>query len=135
MSAWTIYWILKLDTIQAYFMVIGVFGSLMGVGLIVFAIVNFCIYNSWKDKDTDSYEHRESADAQFRYVTANKFLPIVFLAFFIFTAGMLIPTTSQMAAIIVAPKIINNEQVQKIPEKLLELGNKQVDKWIKDLEK
>ncbi len=41
--------------------------------------------------------------------------------------GSFIPSTKQMAAIMVLPKIINNEKVQGIPDKILDLGIEWLD--------
>lgn len=40
------------------------------------------------------------------------------------------PTTNEMAIIIVAPKIINNEKVQEIPERMLDIGMEWFDEFI-----
>ncbi len=42
--------------------------------------------------------------------------------------AIFVPSTKQMAAIIVVPKIVNSEQVQEMPENLIELANE----WVKD---
>lgn len=41
----------------------------------------------------------------------------------------LIPSTKQMAAIIIIPKIVNNQKVQEIPDKLLSLA----EAWMEEL--
>jgi len=112
MNAWTIYWILKLDDIQLLFAILGS----CGVAIVVFLLMPILMESNWERWRKD-------------WMTA-----IIIFSFIILLA-VLMPSTKQLATIIVAPKIINNEQIQQMPEKLLELGNKQVDKWIKDLEK
>jgi len=44
--------------------------------------------------------------------------------------GILIPTSKEMATIIVAPKIINNKSVQKLPQKVIDLAGA----WLDELE-
>jgi hypothetical protein len=39
----------------------------------------------------------------------------------------LIPSTKEAAAIIIIPKIVNNEKVQQIPSKLMDLANEWLD--------
>ena len=55
----------------------------------------------------------------------------VTLASIVFVISMAIsvflPTTKQMAVIIVAPKIVNNEAIQTIPGKLVDLSNAWLD--------
>jgi hypothetical protein len=53
----------------------------------------------------------------------------VFLFLVLAGSGVFIPTTKQMAVIMVAPKVINNEQVQKLPNQVLELANE----WLEEL--
>lgn len=45
---------------------------------------------------------------------------------------VIIPTTKEAAAIYLIPKLINNEQVQKIPENAAKLLNAKLDEWIED---
>ena len=42
------------------------------------------------------------------------------------------PTTKQGAVIWLLPKVVNNEQVQAVPEKALRLLNNQLDEWLED---
>ena len=44
--------------------------------------------------------------------------------------AIIVPTTKQAAVIYCLPKIVNNEQVQEIPDKLLELSNTWLDETI-----
>lgn len=53
-------------------------------------------------------------------------IPFVIAIFLI----IMIPDTKQAAVIYCLPKIVNNEQVQKIPEKLLDLSNTWLDEKI-----
>lgn len=48
---------------------------------------------------------------------------------FLLVFSVLIPNTKQMAIILVAPKVINNEQVQKLPNQVLILANE----WLEEL--
>jgi len=43
-----------------------------------------------------------------------------------------IPSTKELVAIYAIPKVVNNEQVQAIPEKLLELANLKLDDLIQE---
>lgn len=61
-----------------------------------------------------------------------KFLFFTFLTLLAFSltafVRQFIPTTSEMAAILVLPRIINNEKVQELPGNVLDLANE----WIKE---
>lgn len=53
-------------------------------------------------------------------------LPILLLTTIL---AILVPTTKQLAAIYLIPKVVNNEQVQKIPENVLNLLNSKLNEW------
>lgn len=56
----------------------------------------------------------------------------IFLFFFVMFfnfAQMLVPTKSEMAAIILLPKLANNENINKIPSNIADLANE----WINEL--
>ena len=59
------------------------------------------------------------------------------LPFFIFflLGAILIPTTKEYAAIYLIPKVVNNEEVQKIPDAALKLFNLKLQQWIGDMTK
>jgi hypothetical protein len=54
-----------------------------------------------------------------------------FIAFSVFMLSLIIncllPSTQDMAAILVVPKIVNNQKVQEIPSKLLDLASDWMD--------
>lgn len=62
--------------------------------------------------------------------TCGAIIKKVSLVFLFFNLGWLIPTTKEMVAILVVPKIANNEKIQQLPDNLLNL----VNDWIKELE-
>ncbi len=118
MTSWMMYWLMMLDNIR------GATAALTAVSAIVtfFGVCFFAvarISNSEKDKE-DNRKILEWLKWPLR---------TAWLFTITFTLGCIfIPTTKQMAAIIVVPKIINNKQVQEIPEKLMGL----CDAWIKE---
>jgi hypothetical protein len=42
------------------------------------------------------------------------------------------PSSKQAALIYLFPKIVNNEKINHIPDKILDLVNKQLDEWTKE---
>jgi cytochrome bd-type quinol oxidase subunit 2 len=46
-----------------------------------------------------------------------------------------IPSTKEYAAIYLIPKVVNNEQVQQVPENALKLLNAKLQEWLKDINK
>jgi hypothetical protein len=43
-----------------------------------------------------------------------------------------VPNTKEAAVIWLLPKIVNNEQVQEVPNKALKLLNKRMDEWLEE---
>lgn len=56
-------------------------------------------------------------------------IPIFMLGGLIALSNILIPTTKEMCAIKAVPMIVNNNQVQELPNKVVELANE----WIEEL--
>jgi len=105
------YWITRLDEIVS-------FGtSLIFVSTFVFAIGLLCIVGR-----TDSIEDPAVKPMFNRLVKWT--LPFVLLGAFVCT---FIPTTKQMAAILIIPRIANSEKVQQAGNKLYDLAVEWMD--------
>lgn len=85
-TPWTIYWITRLDVI------IGISVLLLTAVLITFVIWTF--------------------EAGQRIVPAMKFLLIPFIPLMLIVTCL--PSTKEMAAIIIIPKIVNSEKVERV---------------------
>ena len=113
MTGTEIYWLTRLDGIVNLSMGLAVFGIIFAVvgtiGLVIWAVCE----NGKDDKGWWTL---------LRIIGTVWFLTIIFALTALFT-----PTTKEMAAIIVVPKIINNEQVKELPDNVLDLANE----WIK----
>lgn len=55
------------------------------------------------------------------------FLPSALLSFILLFGAMLIPSTKELCAIKAIPMIVNNEQVQELPNKVVDLANEWID--------
>ncbi len=115
MTSWMMYWLLMLDEVNAVFVVAG---SLLG-GWVLFM---FCVW-LWSLTPPVSEDDKKRAELGKR--CGLRYFPLFLFAL---SLAVFTPNTKQMAAIIVVPKIINNKQVQEIPEKLMGL----CDAWIED---
>lgn len=106
-SPWLIYWLMKLDSICTFTQVTAVLGSMILFALTVLRTVS---------KANAKYYYNDEA---FYNVTTPLFkfssiiIPILVLLS-IFT-----PNTKTLAAMIIVPPIVNNEQVQQIPDDIL----------------
>lgn len=98
MSGWQIYWLLKLDAIQTFFMLLGAFTALIGaIGAI----------GCYLDMDWNTHTYH------LRHLT-KKFTRGTFLGLFLFTIGVFIPNSRTMAAIQILPKILQGETIETV---------------------
>ena len=107
MSPWLVYWLMQLDSICNFIDAVAGIGFVTLIGLI---IVRALSANS-SEYDTD---------AKAVYATTTKlckFTSIVVPVFILL--NVFIPNTKTVAAMILVPPIVNNEQVQQIPEDIL----------------
>lgn len=109
------YWLTRMTSIQT-----GVFA--IGLLVIVLSLIATAIGTcAWCDSYGDNKKRGRKA---VMLATPGWVLGIVFLFGSIF-----IPSTKEMCAIKAIPMIANNEQVQKLPNKVIELAND----WINEL--
>lgn len=100
------YCLIKLDDITTYFIL------LSAIGLVVCICIGIVVGTTQELR-----KHAKSV------------IVLIVVLFTLLTVGVFLPTTKQAAAIIVLPKIINNQQVQEIPNKILDLGLE----WLEEL--
>ena len=116
MSGWTIYWITRLDAIStALVVVVAITGSIGAIA----AVVSFFI--GADEHDDVLYFFRK-----WPIKLAALAWPVLLLL------CCLIPSTKEAAAIYLIPKIANNEQVQQVPDKAMQLLQGKLDEWISE---
>ena len=106
-SPWLIYWLMQLDSICNFVQVIAVLGSILLAILIIFRII-FKAYAEWDE------------EAKTFYIVTTplcKFSSIIIPIFVLI--NLFIPDTKTVAAMVLVPPIVNNEQVQQIPDDIL----------------
>ena len=116
MSSWFIYFITRLDYIQVMEtipLVISVFGFAAGLAV-------WGVYLEDNNKEMINFGKRLALKIA---------LPIILVTSILLAAT---PSTKEMAAIYLIPKIVNNEQVQQLPNNALEFLNSELRGWIKD---
>ena len=113
MSHLMMYWITRLDGLSILAVT-----ALVFVGFII--IVGFMMFTMG---DLDLTEHK----------TGVKILSVVAgVSLFIL---LFVPSSKEVAAIWLIPKIVNNEHIQKIPDNAAILLNKKLEEWLKVDEK
>ena len=125
MTEWQIYWILKLDNFHS---TLDVF-----VGISIFLIIGTIISSIARVANQEEIKEDENKD----WMDINKIALriILFVSIPMILIKMFLPTTAQAAIIFLAPKIMNNEQVQQLPVNLLELTNDWIKKKIEEVKK
>lgn len=109
MSAWELYFLLKLDDVRFLLRLFGILGVFFGIGL-----------GLW-----GAFRRDEKMDLKPVNMAWKIFIPAWLLAI---SMATLLPSTKQMAAIMVVPAIVNNEQIQKLPNEVMELLGMGIDK-------
>jgi len=114
-TGFDIYLLTRADYIQLVFLT---FGTISAIGSIILAII-VGINKSFGD------------DISFEKKILKWCVPITL---FLLLVGILTPSSKEIAAIYLVPKIVNNEQVQQVPENAMKVLNLKLQEWIKDLE-
>ena len=118
MSPWTIYFILMLDSLLK---------GLVFIGLVMLVLVIFSVIDATLETPNWEPVTQETKDKLKR-----RLIRIFSVIGIVICLGIMIPNTKQAATIYVLPKIINNEQAQQVPKKLLDLFDSKVDEWTKE---
>lgn len=109
MSAWTIYWVLILDDVQR--------GLL---GLIALIMVSIGVWFIVCCADAEDAKEADVARAFAKWSRWS--FRGVWLTFILLLAIVFLPSTKQMATILVLPAIVNDERVQHEASELYELA-------------
>ena len=113
-----VYWITRLDSIRDIAVPVTVFGML---GIVVFVIAMVMKKMAIIDKDTEVADRATVICRLLWPVLISTTISLLILGF--------LPTTKEMCAIKIIPRIINNEKVQELPNKVVELANE----WMEEL--
>ena len=119
MSAWTIYFLVMLDSICMLWTVFTI------VSLLAFVINLIVMVNCFEN---NNYVEKWCT----KFTTKNWYRFLIAFLFFI-TCATLTPTTKQMCAIYVIPKIANNERLRDIGDKSMTLVEKKFEEWVNDI--
>ncbi|KKN70278.1 hypothetical protein LCGC14_0433040 [marine sediment metagenome] len=105
MSHWLVYWVLMLDNIRI------VLGVLMNISIFIILMAGICSLIG-------------NVEATSKLIKFSKTLLKIFApAFFLLLILLgLTPSTKQMAAIYLIPKIASNKDIQQLPPKLSKLA-------------
>lgn len=111
-----IYWITRLDSIGCFFAIIGTIITIVSAICLIVALVN----------KAESYTDDDDKTVKKWFLIGIK---TAFISSLFWGVAVFVPSTKEMAAILILPKIVNNEKVQKIPDQMLTLANE----WMQEL--
>ena len=111
----TMYWITRLDYIHDFLLIFG------GVGFVISLIVTTILVLIGEDSCI------KYAEAKTYYKRAKQFVLLSIFFLLLIVGGLFTPTTKECAAIKLVPIIVNDESVQQLPEKVVELANDWID--------
>lgn len=117
MSGWFVYFITRLAYLQTMLILLLTISSIASIVAGVVWSINL------DDGDT------ETANIVKR-LALKIILPIMLVASILLSAT---PSTKEMAAIYMIPKIVNNEQIHQLPNNALEFLNSELRQWVKDI--
>jgi len=118
-NSWSLYLITRLDNINELLCI------LCFVLFITIFILGFYTFHRWMECELDE-DNNPNIIKSFK---------IVLICFFIILGiQAMVPSTKEMAFIILTPKVLNNEQVQKLPDNALKFLNKKLESYINDLD-
>ena len=120
MTAWQIYLILKLDAIRDA-------ASIIAAIAFMLSTVFYLAYAMAISEDDILEVSRKAKKVMLSMGWKSLIIALAFGAF-----NILLPSTKQMVAMIVLPKIAQDKQVQRMPNKLLDVLDVKLDKLLQN---
>jgi len=117
-----IYLLFMLDRVRAV---------LMASSALVGIVTALCFIVGLAEQYASEEVCQLSTETAKKLVRYGKRLIPLFLFFLILSVS--IPTTKQATVIWLAPKVVRNEHIQNVPDKSLELLDKKLESWLKDM--
>lgn len=110
-TAWDIYWITRLDSLNG--LMVGIICvSLLGIFMCL--VIGDCAHDKL-------------------FYFKKNLLSLFLITFLCSVVGTFCPSTKEAVAIYMIPKIVNNEQVQKLPDNAMKFLNGKFEEWINDM--
>jgi len=112
-TSWDIYWITRLDSI------VFVCAAIAIIGVAVACFVWMMGMDDW--------------DGEAGKIVKKIYKIIIVSVSTALTIGSFVPSTKDAVAIYMIPKIVNNEQIQKLPDNAIKFLNQKMEQWINDM--
>jgi hypothetical protein len=117
-----VYWLTRFDAINTAMTVMCVAFGITAIVLLIIGLINR--YDGYSAEDIKLGARVLKIATGFGVATLATMLLFVF-----------IPTTKEAAVIYILPKVVNNEQVQKIPAEGLKILEAKFDEWLDGMTK
>ena len=114
-TSWEMYWLTRLDSINGWMVVIAII-SVLVMGFL------------WIPYYTEGLNGTKGGK---RIIRVYKITAAVFVVSSMICTFL--PSTKEMVAIYLVPRMSNNDQVQKLPENVLKFMNKKLETWIGEM--
>lgn len=112
MSYKFVYLLTRLDILNQYIEAISIISL---IGVIIMGIVTLLYFISEKENIYPKIKG---------YI-----IGFIIMLFIVSSIQIIVPTTKEAAVIYLLPKMVNNEEVQKIPQNIFKLLNTKMEEW------
>lgn len=132
MSHWLLYLITRIDSLKATLYALSAISWIALVLFIIASIGIFLVYCSGNTKDKDGIITfmREVRT----YISVKKLAICLVCSTILFhTSYLALPSLKQVAVIYTVPKLLNNEEVAKLPDNIARLFNAKAEAWIEEV--
>ena len=126
LSNWDVYWFTRIEEIKGLLLFEGdAVAAITVMGLLLYGGISALLSSDGSNIDT----------ATFKLYVKKAIKPLCLwlsVATLSTILSTFIPTQKEMAAIIMLPAIVNNEELQKVPDNLLKLLNVRLAEWLEE---
>jgi hypothetical protein len=125
MSTVQFYWIMKLDSIRSLINGVALFGWVMGSILLIVVIFDSAFVIESNRYRADSYDYKKARSVA--KIMLPKSIIILIIAFILQSVCAILPSTKEVAALIVVPKVVtaiyNSKALKQLPSRVVDIGN------------
>jgi len=127
LSNWDVYWFTRLEEIKSLLSFNGE-PEFVSSFIVCVVILGGCALLS--TNDNSEIDSTKLINMLKKFI--KPFVLYLCIRVILIFCAVLIPTQKEMAAIIMLPAVINNEELQKVPDNVLKLLNAKLEEWLED---
>jgi len=122
-NAFDIYLISQLDTFVTGFRIFGILFMIVGITLVAAYACNIL----------NPHFHEDEEEVLFLNKCRKIGKVLIIISCIFVTTSIFLPSSKTAVAMFVVPKIVNNEDVQEMPQNVFKLINEKLKEWTKDV--